>query len=83
MKSNLQNFAEALEKHFQIPAKKWKEYACPTTFITREFRIDAVRLDGLMHERHGEFENEQGLSTFGIIEKEYGKGAATWIESVL
>lgn len=79
--NNLQKFAEGLEKHFDIPAKEWKQFCCPTTFITQRFHLDAIKFDDLMHERHGEFEEERNMCTFDLIVAEYGENAKDWVES--
>lgn len=55
------------------------EFAWATTYLLRDWRIDVIKFDALMHERHGKFE-EKGMSTYEIVEKEYGTEALSWLK---
>ena len=64
-----------------IFSRDWKRFSCPTFRLIHKIKLDVSEFDNLMHERHGEFEEERGMSTLDLIEAEYGENAKDWVES--
>lgn len=53
-------------------------------FLTRSFVIDIIKLDELMHARHGDYdEGPDAISMSDLIIREYGSDARDFIDSLL
>lgn len=80
MKTPLQTFCENMLLHFRIPRRGGAvKYICPiSTAAKREPRLDILKLDELLHKRHGDYE-DQGLSMSDLITKEYGEEANQFV----
>lgn len=50
--------------------------------ITNRLELDIFKLDDLLHERHGEYEND-GKSMNDMILKEYGLTANAFVDAML
>ena len=46
-------------------------------------RVDILAFDAWLHEQHGEYEDERGLSMKELIAKEYGEQAELFIQSLI
>lgn len=73
----LGEFGAGLRDYFSVRSPK--DYADPLTFILRNWVLDIIKFDDLMVERHGDF-ILRGMSTYDIVEAEYGKRARAWLE---
>ncbi len=51
--------------------------------ITRQLELDILKLDDLLHERHGEYEQNSGLSMNELILQEYGLAANTFVDVLI
>lgn len=70
----------ALKAFFDIDTSDAAPYFCPVALTRKEAALDLLALDDLLHERHGEYE-EEGLSMRELIIREYGEEAANFVSS--
>lgn len=46
-------------------------------------KLDILKLDAWLHMRHGEYEEERGISMVELVAVEYGDAAVTWVKAHL
>lgn len=74
-----QEFSNGLHHYFNL--QNTQKYLCPTSLIRGGAFIDIIKFDEWLHLKHGEYE-AKGLSMKDLIEKEYGKDASAFIQSL-
>ena len=50
---------------------------------TRQLELDILKLDDLLHSRHGNYEQDSGLSMSELIVREYGIAANTFVDVMI
>jgi len=79
----LKDFDGRLRELFDIKSNP-RSYLCILTWMANKSVVmDTMALDVLLHERHGEYETEKGMSMAELIEHEYGEGARLWVQSMI
>jgi len=74
-------FDKEMIRHFGV--RKPRQYLDGLIWsATRKIILDVIKLDELLHQRHGQYE-ENNMSMSDIIEQEYGINAKRFCESVL
>ena len=51
--------------------------------LTRQLELDVLKLDDLLHERHGNYEQKLGLSMSELINQKYGSTANTFVDVMI
>ena len=75
-------FFKGLKKHFNI-INRPNDYLCKTFLVTREVKIDIIKFDEWLHDKHGNYEVNKNLSMGQLIAEEYGISARSFIEEYL
>lgn len=68
-----------LKAFFDIGTDAAAPYYCRLAAMRKEAKLDTIALDDLLHERHGDYEDE-GLSMRDLVAREYGDEAVTFIK---
>ena len=73
------------EEYFQISSSVFNDkiWDKMMTIATGNIQIDLIALDDILHERHGEYEENENLSMQSLIVKEYGFDALTFLNQLL
>ena len=79
------HFIDAMNKHFGIPKKEVHGRFVDqiVTGATRRPCIDLLELDDWLHEKHGDYETERGMSMRDLLIEEYGQAACNFVEGNL
>lgn len=78
-----QTFRKGMLKHFGIPTSQAGEFMDPIFVqLSKEVKLDVLRFDDWLHEKHGEYEND-GLSMSEAIDKFYSVDASLFVKSFL
>lgn len=79
------HFIDAMNKHFGIPKKevhgRFVDHGI--TSITGRPCIDLFKFDDWLHEKHGDYETERGMSMRDLLIEEYGQAVCNFIEDNL
>jgi len=76
-----EEFFRGLKKHFDI--HKGLLFVDPITWLLRkDYTLDIIKLDNLLHKRFGNYEEEKNMSMSELVEAEYGKEARKWIDNI-
>lgn len=78
--NSISDFAKVLTKYFNVRQNPQKYCDTLHWIVKKEFRVDLIQLDILLHERHGEYEKERKISMAELIEEEYGREAYLWVK---
>ena len=79
---SMPEFAMLMKSFFGIKAAN--RFIDPTmTQILGKITLDLFALDDYLHTKHGEYEEEQGISMSELITKEYGASANSFIYQML
>jgi hypothetical protein len=80
---NFPEFVKGMKEHFGI-TNGVNEFLSPTEYVFRRMpRMSITKFDDWLHEKHGEYEEERGMSMKEIIEAEYGPQATLFIKEAL
>jgi len=76
-------FIKGMKRHFGIKTGV-QEYVDTLLYSgTKKIKLDIVRFDDWLHEKHGEYENEKSMSMSELIESKHGKNAVDFILSTI
>ncbi len=79
---SMPEFAMLMKSFFGIKAAN--RFIDPTmTQLSGKIALDLFALDNYLHEKHGEYETEQGISMSELIAKEYGTSAHHFIAKMM
>jgi hypothetical protein len=82
MNISLPEFHKQLRAHFKLNENAGKYLDSQLTMLTRSPKLGIIKLDDLLHERHGEYEGE-GLSMKECIDKHYSPAASAFVKSLI
>lgn len=71
---SIPEFCTKMRKEFDIKAPN-KYLDANMMMLTRRIELDLMAFDDLMHERHGNYEDEKGYSLSDLVAREYGPSA--------
>lgn len=78
-----QIFRKGMLKHFGIQTSQAGEFMDPIFIqISKEVKLDVLKFDDWLHEKHGEYEAD-GLSMGEAIDKFYSVEASVFVKSFL
>ena len=75
------SFFNGLKKHFNITTPN--KFLDITMLSVGKVKVDVFAFDDWLHNKHGEYEIDEGLSMKEVISKYYGKSAASFIEKMI
>ena len=79
---SMPEFGMLMKNYFGIKAAN--KFIDPSlTLISGKIVLDIFAFDDFLHEKHGEYEEEQGISMSELITKEYGERAKNFIKLML
>ena len=76
--SSIPEFCSLFNKHFQT-LKGYTYLDSNLMIVTKRIELDLLALDDLLHERHGDYEENMNISMAEIIKREYGKDAYLFV----
>ena len=79
---SMPEFAMLMKNYFGIKAAN-KFIDTTMTQIFDRIVLDIIAFDDFLHEKHGEYEEEQGISMSELITKEYGAAANSFIDQMI
>ena len=79
---SMPEFAMLMKSYFGIKAAN-KFIEPVISHLSGRIVLNIIALDAFLHEKHGEYEEEQGISMSELITKEYGVRANNFVEQML
>ena len=76
-------FHKNMNKHFGIKTDVQKYVDVLVSAITGQISMDVIKFDDWLHERHGNYEEERGISMADLIKKEYGQASYSFVTACL
>jgi hypothetical protein len=79
---SIPEFTKQLNDHFKI--RNGHSYLDARLMcVTRQLELDVLKLDDLLHERHGNYEQNSGQSMSDLITQEYGLAANAFVDAMI
>lgn len=75
-------FYKGLQKYFGI-TNNVNQYLCKTFLMTGKVRLDTIKFDKWLHNKHGNYEVDLNISMGQLIAKKYGISARVFVESYI
>ena len=74
-----QEFVKGMDRHFGIRSGVQEYVDTMVSAIADKILMDIVKFDEWLHEQHGEYEKEKGMSMAELLKKEYGQAAHDFV----